>query len=338
VTHPDRDAQTRLLDALTAAAVLVDVNGVLVAANMPARQLLALRTLGSVTVADVFTDSAVTTLLTEVRAGRAPASCDTHVRAAALTVIASMVDDLVLLVITDHTRQRQVDELRRDFVVNASHELKTPVTSIQTLAEALAVVIRTKPGRVPQLAARLSAEAERLSALVTDLLDLRRLEERGQTSREPVNLAAIARSVVAHEIPRADARNITVQVVAPDAMIVDGVAGDLEIIVKNLVVNAVKYNRDGGTVTVSLTRDGPQVCLTVADTGIGIPDEDLPRIFERFYRVDTARSRETGGTGLGLSIVRHAVDLHDGQVTVTSRRGDGSTFTVLLPASVEETF
>jgi len=169
-------------------------------------------------------------------------------------------------------------------------------------------------------------------------LDLRRLEERGQTSREPVNLAAIARSVVAHEIPRADARNITVQVVAPDAMIVDGVAGDLEIIVKNLVVNAVKYNRDGGTVTVSLTRDGPQVCLTVADTGIGIPDEDLPRIFERFYRVDTARSRETGGTGLGLSIVRHAVDLHDGQVTVTSRRGDGSTFTVLLPASVEETF
>ena len=327
-------AQCRLLDALSDAALLIDKNGVIAAANLRAKTLLAWpATQTALHAADLFLDPHVHTLLDDTWATSHSGRCDTTVNHAALSVAVSHVDTHLLVVITDHTRERQVEELRRDFVVNASHELKTPVTSIQTLAEALAVVIRTKPGRVPQLVARLSAEAERLSALVTDLLDLRRLEERGQASREPVNLAAIIRSVVAQEVARADARNITVAVDAPDTVIVSGIAADLEIIVKNLVVNAVKYNRDGGSVTVTLTTTGTHVRLTVTDTGIGIPDEDLPRIFERFYRVDTARSRETGGTGLGLSIVRHAVELHDGQVTVASSREDGTTFTVLLPTA-----
>jgi len=327
------DAQRRLIDALSDAALLIDATGRVVAANLRAKSLLPWPTGGDkVAVSTLFSDDTVAHLLSDVRSRGVTSRCDTTVNHAALTVIVSQLDTLLLVVITDHTRERQVEELRRDFVVNASHELKTPVTSIQTLAEALAVVIRTKPGRVPQLVARLSAEAERLSALVTDLLDLRRLEERGEAAREPVNLAAVVRSVVASEVARADARHVTVSVDAPDTVIVDGVAADLEIIVKNLVVNAVKYNREGGDVTVTLAKDGPQVRLDVTDTGIGIPEEDLPRIFERFYRVDTARSRETGGTGLGLSIVRHAVELHDGNVTVTSSRQHGTTFTVLLPA------
>lgn len=329
-TDPVLQGQQRLINALTDAALLVDRDGTVVAANTRAQSLLHLSALPT-TLAEL-SDDTIRPLLDDAFASDTTSQRDLNVNGSSLTVIASRVDTHVLIVITDHTRERRVEELRRDFVVNASHELKTPVTSIQTLAEALAVVIRTKPGRVPQLVARLSAEAERLSALVTDLLDLRRLEERGEIGREPVNLAALVRNVVASEVQRADARDITVAVDAPDTLIVDGVAADLEVIVKNLVVNAVKYNRDGGDVTVALDRDGDRVRLDVTDTGIGIPEDDLPRIFERFYRVDTARSRETGGTGLGLSIVRHAVELHDGQVTVASRRGEGSTFTVVLPA------
>jgi len=329
-TDPVLQGQQRLINALTDAALLVSRDGLVVAANDRAQNLLHMTALPA--TLSQLSDDDIRPLLNDAFDSDATSQRDLTVNGALLTVIATRVDTHVLIVITDHTRERRVEELRRDFVVNASHELKTPVTSIQTLAEALAVVIRTKPGRVPQLVARLSAEAERLSALVTDLLDLRRLEERGEIGREPVNLAALVRNVVASEVHRADARHVTVAVEAPDRVIVDGVAADLEVIVKNLVVNAVKYNRDGGDVTVTLRNDGTRVRLDVTDTGIGIPDEDLPRIFERFYRVDTARSRETGGTGLGLSIVRHAVELHDGQVTVASRRGEGSTFTVVLPA------
>lgn len=319
--------QRRLIDAFTDAAMLATRQGVVLACNDQARALLHVTDTGSTTVDDVF-GQGVIDLAT---AANGPVSCDLDGTQTALTITASPVDEILLIVATDHTRERRVEELRRDFVVNASHELKTPVTSIQTLAEALAVVIRTKPGRVPQLVGRLSAEAERLSALVTDLLDLRRLEERGTVSFEPVNVAAVVRTVVAQEVQRADARGITMTVDAPDTLVMQGIAADLDIVVKNLVVNAVKYNREGGSVNVTVTQDPHKVRITVTDTGIGIPTEDLPRIFERFYRVDTARSRETGGTGLGLSIVRHAVELHGGSVTVTSTRGKGSTFTVLLP-------
>lgn len=323
--------QKRVIDALTVAALLVTHDGSVVVANEPARLLFAREHLPA-TLRELLGDD-TDTLMTDVSRSELPTKRDVALHSAVLTVIAQPVGTHVLIVITDHTRERRVEELRRDFVVNASHELKTPVTSIQTLAEALAVVVRTKPGRVPQLVARLSSEAERLSALVTDLLDLRRLEERGETGRETVNLAALVRTVVAAEVHRADAQHVTVAVDAPDTVMVDGVASDLEVILKNLVVNAVKYNVAGGEVAVTLTHKANWVRLDVADTGIGIPDDDLPRIFERFYRVDTARSRETGGTGLGLSIVRHAVELHGGQVTVTSRRGQGTTFHVVLPAS-----
>lgn len=326
---PVRDGQSRLIDALTDAALLLTTDGQVVAANSQARTLFGVRSGTTIVRDDLFGAG----IIDFDAARHETVTCDVQVHQHMLNVAVSLVDDVFLVVAADHTRERRVEELRRDFVVNASHELKTPVTSIQTLADALAVVIRTKPGRVPQLVARLSAEAERLSALVNDLLDLRRLEERGQAHREPVNLAAIVRTVVADAVTKADARHVTMTVDAPDTVLVEGIAADLDVIVKNLVVNAVKYNRDGGDVHVTLRSDGTRVTLAVTDTGIGIPEEDLPRIFERFYRVDTARSRETGGTGLGLSIVRHAVELHDGQVTVASKMGEGTTFTVWLPAA-----
>ncbi|MEX2420751.1 MAG: ATP-binding protein, partial [Actinomycetota bacterium] len=160
---------------------------------------------------------------------------------------------------------------------------------------------------------------------------LRRLEERGPLERAPVELAELVRLTVAELVPRAEAREVTLSVAAPDRAIVAGVEGDLEVIVKNLVSNAIQYNQPSGTVEVSIEeRDGFQV-LPVADTGLGIPQQDLTRIFERFYRVDAARSRETGGTGLGLSIVRHAVERHGGNIRVDSLLGEGTTFTVTLP-------
>jgi signal transduction histidine kinase len=235
------------------------------------------------------------------------------------------------VVIVDRTRERRLEEVRRNFVVNASHELKTPVTAIQTLAEALEVTLRDDPRRAASLAKRLTGEAGRLARLVTDLLDLRRLEERGPLERVPVDLAEVVRRAVAEALPRAEARGIAVEVDVPDAARVAGVPADIDAVVANLVSNAVKYNRDGGRLEVRIVpREGTQV-LTVRDSGIGIPQQDLGRVFERFYRVDTARSRATGGTGLGLSIVRHAVERHGGSVRVESLLGEGTTFTVVLP-------
>jgi len=229
-----------------------------------------------------------------------------------LRVSASLVGDETLVVLTDRTRERQIEDLRRDFVVNASHELKTPVTAIQTLGDAIAVTLPEDPDRAGSLIKRLNDESERLARLVGELLDLRRLEVAGPLERVPVDLAEVVRLVVAEQTPRAEGRRVTLEVDVPDTAPVAGVHADLEAVVKNLVSNAIKYNRDDGSVHVTLATDGSDRVLQVADTGIGIRQQDVPRVFERFYRVDTARSRATGGTGLGLSIVRHAVERHGG--------------------------
>jgi signal transduction histidine kinase len=249
-----------------------------------------------------------------------------------LRATVTTVGDETLLIIDDRTHERRVEELRRNFVVNASHELKTPVTGIQTLAEALQVTLRTDPARAPALVSQLGGEAERLVRLVNDLLDLRRLEERGPLESVPVDLAELVRRAVADAVPEAEQSQVDLSVDAPDRAFVSGLPGDLELIVENLVANGIKYNRPGGSVAISLSPSGGMYyTLRVSDTGIGIPQPDLGRIFERFYRVDSARSRETGGTGLGLSIVRHATERHGGTIAVESLLGEGTTFTVTLP-------
>ena len=224
-----------------------------------------------------------------------------------------------------------VDELRRNFVVNASHELKTPVTSIQTLTDALDIALDRNPRKARELVARLGEESERLTRLVHDLLDLRKLEDRGPLELGPVDLSALVREVAAEVTPEAERRDIAVRCELPDSATVAGVHHELRLVVDNLVRNAIQYNQDGGNVEVSLQKHNGSYELTVADSGIGIPQQDLRRIFERFYRVDVARSRERGGTGLGLSIVRHAVQRHGGSIKVESLLGEGSTFRVRLP-------
>ena len=331
----DDDGRTwraQFVDALNQPALLFDARGRLDAANRAACELMGLRPdARDLTILECTASTAITDIADRVRGSREPMTVDVERAGRELRVSVSLVGEETLIVLADRTRERQIEDLRRDFVVNASHELKTPVTAIQTLGDAIAITLAEDPRRAGSLVKRLNEESERLARLVNELLDLRRLEVAGPLELVPVDLAEIARLVVAEQFPRAEARGVMLELDAPDGAPVAGVKADLEAVVKNLVSNAVKYNREGGRVDVTLRTEGATRVLTVADTGIGIRQQDLPRIFERFYRVDTARSRATGGTGLGLSIVRHAVDRHGGKVQVASSLGEGTTFTVTLP-------
>jgi signal transduction histidine kinase len=328
----ERPWRLELVDALAQPAVLFDTDDRLQAANPAARRLVGLPDAAQgLSVTEALTSSGITAAVRRARELDGPVTLDVERSGRDLRVTVSLIGDESLVLITDRTSERRIDDLRRDFVVNASHELKTPVTAIQTLAEALDVTLRSDPERAAGLVKRLTGEAERLAQLVGDLLDLRRMEDVGPQSRVAVDLAEVARRAAAEAIPRAEERGITIEVEAPEHAPVAGVPADLEAVVKNLVSNAVKYNRDGGRIDVAITTERGTRILTVTDTGIGIRQQDLPRVFERFYRVDTARSRATGGTGLGLSIVRHAVERHGGTVQVASTLGEGTTFTVTIP-------
>jgi len=237
----------------------------------------------------------------------------------------------IVVVLRDVTRARSVERLRRDFVANASHELKTPVTSILALTEALRAASGDAwDGASPWLE-KLEHEAKRLAALVRDLLALSRFES-DAPRRDHVLLDHVVVAETDRLRPRAEAAGLRLLVRAHGEHAVMGSEPDLALLVHNLVDNAIRYTPDGGDVRVAIrSLDGVEE-LTVEDTGIGIPGPDLERIFERFYRVDPARSRQTGGTGLGLSIVRHVAQAHAGTVTVSSVLGSGSSFIVRLPA------
>jgi two-component system, OmpR family, sensor histidine kinase SenX3 len=234
-----------------------------------------------------------------------------------------------LLIVRDVTAIRQTEEMRRDFVANASHELKTPVASIVALAAALERAL-DDPEATRRFVGALDLEAERLAALVADLLDLSRLENTVE-SPEPVRFDRVVREEVEKAHGEADRAQVALEIRASRPVEIMGRAGDLGRLVHNLVLNAIRYTRAGGAVTVTLRAVRGHAVLAVEDNGIGIPGPDLDRIFERFYRVDTARTRVTGGTGLGLSIVKHVAETHGGSVEVASVPGEGSTFTVTFP-------
>jgi len=247
-------------------------------------------------------------------------------------------DGSVLLVIRDVTEARRIDEVRRDFVANASHELKTPASSIQAAAETIRSAAADDPSAVPRFAEQLERDAYRLSRIVADLLDLSRLETGSDLDDRP-RLDVIVREEIRRFRETAASAGLTLSVDAPDVPPVRGSARDLSLLVRNLIDNAIRYTKPGGAVLVSVAAGDDHVRLLVSDDGLGIPSRDLPRVFERFYRVDRARSRDTGGTGLGLAIVRHVTENHHGTVRVSSELGRGTTFEVRLPwaAAVTDT-
>jgi signal transduction histidine kinase len=238
----------------------------------------------------------------------------------------------VLLVVRDVTEARRLDAIRRDFVANASHELKTPVASIRATAETLRDGAIEDPPAARRFTEQLERDADRLARIVSDLLDLSRLET-GSERGEWVALDRVAGEVVERRRGDPAAAQVGLTLEVDGVPEIAGSARDLSLLVGNLVDNAIHYTQAGGTVEVEVRAEPATVLLRVRDTGIGIPQRDLPRIFERFYRVDQARSRETGGTGLGLAIVRHVCENHGGQIEVASELGRGSTFEVRLPTT-----
>jgi two-component system sensor histidine kinase SenX3 len=230
---------------------------------------------------------------------------------------------------------QRVNKIRRDFVANVSHELKTPATILRLLAESLENTIEEDPVQARLFAAQLKKETQRLSRLITDLLDLARLESQERVENPvPVDVRGVLVTVLARMRRVARKKNISLQWKRYGKAAQYTVRGDetqLTSMFTNLVENAVQYTPPGGRIEVTGGFEGSEIVIRVSDTGIGIPEGKLPRIFERFYRVDKARSKQTGGTGLGLSIVKHIAENHGGRVTVESTLGEGSTFTVYLP-------
>jgi len=240
---------------------------------------------------------------------------------------------LILLLAEDQTESRRVEEVRRDFVANISHELKTPVGALALLAETMEEAAED-PEAVRRFAGRMRQEASRLTYLVQDLITLSRIQAAEPVpDPNPVELSAVLAEVLDRCRMKASARGIELAWSCDDGLAVLGDEDLLVTALRNLLENAVAYSPEKTRVMVSATRDGASSAqISIADQGIGIPERDLERIFERFYRVDPARSRATGGTGLGLAIVKHVVAAHSGKVTVWSKEGVGSTFTLHLPA------
>ncbi len=237
-----------------------------------------------------------------------------------------------VIIIMDITEKSERERLRREFTANVSHELKTPLTSISGFAELL------KNGGVPEETVKdfgkeIYDESQRLIALVHDIIRLSKLDEGdGEETMQRISVAEIASSVVSRLSKRAESFGVSLTIRKDDDGYISGSDVLLDELISNLVDNAIKYNKRGGKADVSVSRSGEEVILTVKDTGIGIPDEDKDRVFERFYRVDKSRSRASGGTGLGLSIVRHsAMSLH-ASISMKSKLGEGTEITVRFPA------
>ena len=233
-------------------------------------------------------------------------------------------------------RLQTTEEVRRRFVSDASHELKTPLASIRLLADSILQTDEMDPAVVRDFVGDIGSEAERLTRITEHLLALTRLDSLPAGEEWAVDVARVTERTLALLQPVADAAGVTVEKHLKPGCAVLCTEDDLSQICYNLVENAVKYNYNGGKVFVSVYRDGDQVLLEVGDTGVGIPEEDLPKVFNRFYRVDKARSRAAGGTGLGLSIVRDTVRRHGGWVTARPRNPEGSLFTVGFPRYVLE--
>ncbi len=239
----------------------------------------------------------------------------------------------VLVVLHDITRLRRLEQVRRDFVANVSHELRTPLASIKGFAETLEMGAMDDPKNRVDFLQSIQKQADGMTSLVEDLLDLTAIESgQREPNRQPAALSDIIDDVILSLRPLAGRRKVELTVSLPaDLPPADVDRNQIRQVFANLIENAVKFNREGGRVAVELSVAGEWMQIRVSDTGIGIPSQDLPRVFERFYRVDKARSREMGGTGLGLSIVKHIVDAHGGAVSVESAQGKGTTFTVRLP-------
>jgi len=260
---------------------------------------------------------------------RGPIGAGTHDLLVRVSLLGS--DGLVVILIFDDSEMRRLDAIRRDFVANISHELKTPIGALSILSEAV-LGASDDPEAIKRFATRMQTEASRLSELVQEIINLSRLQDDDPLKRaQPISISEAIKEAIDQSRLNAEARKVEIVYNNNDSSIVNGDREQITMAIHNLVENAINYSPDGTRVAIGVNEaDG--ICeISVSDQGIGIPEKDLERIFERFYRVDAARSRITGGTGLGLSIVKHVVTNHGGDISVWSVEGAGSTFTIRLP-------
>jgi len=332
----------RSLDSLPLGLVLCDESGGVLFRNTQAENLMASR------YGDAIAAQAVTGVLTEGwTSGVAERTIEIYgPPRRTLTIRSSVIDDGrrplgVLAIIEDISERRRLEDIRRDFIANVSHELKTPIGALGLLAETLQ--FERDPEVANRLAQRINSESFRVNRIIEDLLDLSRIESEGSPSREPVPVSLFVADAIERIRTSAEQHEVRLEFVEPgNNFVIVGDRRQLVSAVHALLENAVVYSPKGGAVEVIIERIeavtddegetvGPFVHVNIKDEGVGIPSKDLERIFERFYRVDPGRARETGGTGLGLSIVRHVAQNHGGNVLVDSREGEGSTFTLELP-------
>ena len=338
----ERAHMDAVLQGMVEGAVLVDRHGRLVITNPAVRAILRLpdnvegrHFLEVVRHPEVAAQ--ITSALTGSRPAPAEVQLDSQSRrsyvARAVPVDADR-DGGAVLVLHDVTDLRQADLVRRDFVANVSHELRTPLTAIRGYVEAL-IDARGDAALADKFLAIISRHAERMDRLVTDLLRLARLDARQEALRpQYTSLVGLFKSVVSDMDPaiRARRQHVTLAI-TPEAQTAFGDPAKLHDVLRNLLENAINYSPEDGEITISATRGADGVEISVGDRGPGIPEAELSRIFERFYRVDRSRTRDPGGTGLGLSIVKHLVELHDGHVSARNRDGGGAVVTVRLPDS-----
>ncbi len=239
----------------------------------------------------------------------------------------------VTAVFHDVTKLKELERMRSDFVANVSHELKTPLTSIMGSIETLKEGAAEDPNNRSRFLNVIDEHSKNLHHLIEDLLLLSKMESgRENLKREPLNVEKILKKVIGVLDLALTDKKIKVRIdLSEEPFLILGDAKSMEQVFSNLIDNAVKYNGPGGKITVRGFYETATAKIEIEDTGIGIPDSDLPRIFERFYRVDKSRSRESGGTGLGLAIVKHIIERHSGQIQVKSHPQKGSTFTITLP-------
>jgi len=319
------------LEVLSAAGVILNVDNEVINQSEQAKDL------GLVEYSKL-TNSELQELVNEARTSRAAQTKEIYfsrnLRAAKQFFVARatlLSEDLVILMVEDRTEAKRLEDTRHDFVENISHELKTPISAISLLSEALQIAMND-PEQVKKFAENLQRESRRLGALVSRIIELSRIQS-GDLSGDigEHDLAYIINEAVDANLFLAERKSVKISVDVVPELYVQGDAELLTMAIKNLVENAVIYSEANSQVGVGLKRDGDFAEVTIIDNGIGIPVDQQERIFERFYRVDPSRSRDTGGTGLGLSIVKHAANNHGGEVSVFSRLGLGSTFTLRLP-------
>ncbi len=332
----EREETATLIETMTEGVLAADARGAIVTLNGAARRLLGYGAGDRLpALAELFHEKAARDLVQTVLDGGEAEPRELERGARALLVTGrALPNGGVLLVIRDVTELRRLEAVRRDFVANVSHELKTPLTSIIGYAETLTTEDAGKDAE--RFAHTILNNARRMQELVDDLLDLSRIESgRWQPTLARVDVAGVVGEAWAEFLDRARARRIKITVAASVARHVKADPDALRQILTNLFDNALRHTPPGGRITVTAEASAGGVTIAVADTGSGIASEHLPRIFERFYRADPGRSREEGGTGLGLAIVKHLIEAHGGRVEARSTLGEGTTILLFFPGDPE---